>query len=141
MGGAFPGDIARNSLFLNPGSSNRWVKLRLVGTRSNRAAIGARIAITLSGPGGERMLHRTVSSGASFGANCLRQEIGIGNATSIDKVEVRWPGNPTLQVFKGLRPGQSYQLQEDHPEATRQILHGVLLGNRASTTPTSSGQP
>ncbi len=141
MGGAFPGDIARNSLFLNPGSSNRWVKLQLVGTRSNRAAIGARIDITVAGPGGRRQIHRTVSSGASFGANSLQQHVGIGNATSIEQVAIRWPGNPEVQVFKGLRPGQAFQLQEGRPEPSRQTLRGVLLGKRAPDASAPTGQP
>ena len=42
-GGAVPGDKAHNVLFENPGHGNRWLTLRLVGTRSNRAAIGARV--------------------------------------------------------------------------------------------------
>ena len=47
LGGAYSGDFARNALFLNPGSTNRWLKLKLVGTKANRAAIGARIKVTL----------------------------------------------------------------------------------------------
>ena len=43
MGGFFSGDVFPNAMFLNPGHGNRWITLRLEGTRSNRAAIGARI--------------------------------------------------------------------------------------------------
>ncbi len=117
MGGAFPGDRAHNCLFQNPGSSNRWVHLTLVGTRANRPAIGARIHVNLQTPEGPRTLHRTVGSGGSFGANPLRQEIGLGNATVITSVQVEWPGSGTRQTFTGLQPGKRYRITEDQPEA------------------------
>ena len=40
-GGATPGDRAHNVLFQNPGHRNHWLGVRLVGTKTNRAAIGA----------------------------------------------------------------------------------------------------
>lgn len=46
MGGAFPGDRFNDALFENPGSGNHWIAVRLVGTRSNRSAIGAQIQLT-----------------------------------------------------------------------------------------------
>ena len=49
-GGAVPGDKAHNVLFENPGHGNHWLTLRLVGTRSNRAAIGARVRVRCPGP-------------------------------------------------------------------------------------------
>jgi hypothetical protein len=63
MGGAFSGDLARNALFLNPGNTNHWLKLQLVGTKANRAAIGAKIKLTLQTSNGTRELHRIVSNG------------------------------------------------------------------------------
>lgn len=117
MGGAFPGDRAHNCLFQNPGSSNRWVQLSLVGTRANRPAIGARIHVNLQTPDGPRTVHRTVGSGGSFGANPLRQEIGIGNATAISSVQIEWPGSGTRQTFTGLQPGKRYRITEDRPES------------------------
>src|SRR5262245_23472113 len=80
LGGAYSGDFARNALFMNPGFSNSWLKLKLVGVKANRPAIGARIKVTLRTPTGTRELHRTSSSGGNFGSNPLRQEIGLGDA-------------------------------------------------------------
>ena len=60
-----PGDKAHNSLFVNPGHGNHWLTLRLVGTRSNRAAIEP-IQITLSEPEGQHSIHR-VWGNTSFG--------------------------------------------------------------------------
>ena len=47
VGGAVPGDKAYNLLFQNPGQGRHWLKVKLVGTRSNRAALGARIRVDL----------------------------------------------------------------------------------------------
>lgn len=83
LGGAFTGDTARNALFLYPGNTNHWLKLKLVGTKANRAAIGARIKVTVKTPTGSHELNRSVSSGASFGSNPLRAETGFGVASEI----------------------------------------------------------
>ncbi len=117
MGGAFPGDNYRNALFLNPGTTNHWLKLKLEGTTANRAAIGAHLRIVLSTPGGPREIYKPVNSGASFGSNPLRQELGLGDATAITAVEVLWPGSGTRQVFRGLEPDRAYQLRESAESA------------------------
>ena len=79
VGGATPGDAHAFRLFANPGHGRDWLGLDLVGTRTNRAAIGARIAVTVHGANGAaRTIHRTVSSGGSFGASPLQQHIGLG---------------------------------------------------------------
>jgi len=53
--------------------------------------IGARIKVTVTTPSGPRQIYKTVNSGGSFGSNPLRQEFGLGNATSITSVEILWP--------------------------------------------------
>jgi hypothetical protein len=112
LGGAFTGDTARNALFLNPGTSHRWLKLRLVGVRANRPAIGARVRITVRAPDGLREIHRTVGSGGSFGSNPLSQEIGLGDATAILGVTVHWPGSGTHQELTGLDLDRAYEIHE-----------------------------
>ncbi len=112
LGGAYSGDFARNALFLNPGSTNRWLKLKFVGTKANRFAIGARFRVTVQTPSGSRELHRVVSSGGSFGSNPLRQEIGLGDATAITRVDIEWPGSRTQQTVTGLEFNRSYEIRE-----------------------------
>ncbi len=68
LGGAYTGDRARSALFLNPGNRNHWITLKLEGIKSNRAAIGARIKVTVATPNGPRSVYKTVNSGGSFGA-------------------------------------------------------------------------
>ena len=115
MGGAFTGDIAPNVLFENPGHGNHWIKLRLEGVRSNRAAIGARIKVSLNTKNGSRDVYATVTSGSSFGASSLRQEIGLGQANSIRAIEIAWPAGGDVQVFQNVAMDQFLHIREGDP--------------------------
>ncbi|WP_420448715.1 CRTAC1 family protein [Candidatus Palauibacter sp.] len=112
LGGANEGDLSPNALYENPGFGNRWIALTLVGERANRSAIGARITVTVEGPDGERRIHRRAGTGGSFGANPLRQEIGLGRATHIESAEIRWPGSGTVDRLTGLALDRAYRVAE-----------------------------
>jgi hypothetical protein len=112
MGGALPGDAFHNALFENPGFGNRWIVIRLEGVQSNRSAIGARIRVDFVEAGKNRSVFKWVGSGGSFGANPLRQEIGLGRAERIDKLEVYWPMTDTRQVFENLPVNQALVIVE-----------------------------
>ncbi len=127
VGGAVESDNYPNQLFENPGHGNNWLKLMLEGTRTNRVAIGARIKVVALENGAERAIHRTVTAGASFGNNPLRQEIGLGKAATIDRVEVFWPVMGKTQVFRQLSPNQTYRLVEGKPEAEIVTLKSFSL--------------
>ena len=113
MGGAYPGDKAFSVLYENPGNENHWITLKLEGTKSNRAAIGARIKVLVNSAEGKRQICRTVGTGGSFGCNPLRQEIGLGNATGIESIEVFWPVTGKTQVFGKPQMNQFYLLREE----------------------------
>ncbi len=100
LGGAYPGDAYGNALFQNPGFGNHWSKIRLVGTRSNRWGIGARIALEIEEDGARRRVFEHVNSGGSFGGNPLTQHLGLGRAERIARLEIRWPASDTTQVFE-----------------------------------------
>jgi hypothetical protein len=140
LGGAYSGDFARNALFMNPGTTNRWLKLKLVGVKANRVAIGARIKVALQTPHGPRELHRVVSSGGSFGSNPLRQEIGLGDATAIAAVDIRWPGSDTRQTLTGLELNHSYEIREGDPIAVPLKLHPVDLQKHAPAGKVQAGR-
>jgi len=112
MGGAYSGDNYRNVLYANPGNNNHWIKLKLEGVRSNHAAVGARIRVEIETVQGRRSIYKTVNTGGSFGANPLRQEIGLGQAKSIRFVEVCWPTAGKTQVVQGLEMNRSYKIRE-----------------------------
>ena len=112
LGGFVQDDRFYNALFENPGNANSWITLQLAGTRSNRAAIGARVRVVATTPAGPRTLHRVVTSGGSFGASSLQLELGLGNATDVERVEVDWPTIDSRQVFTDFEPRSFYRLTE-----------------------------
>jgi len=64
------------------------LEIRVVGVRSNRNGIGARVTITAQG----RAQMREVKSGSSYlGQNDLRVHFGLGAVTRIEKIDIRWP--------------------------------------------------
>jgi hypothetical protein len=127
LGGAYAGDFARNALFLNPGNTNKWLKLKLVGSRANRPAVGARVKVTLRVPSGTREIHRVVSSGGSFGSNPYRLEIGLGDAVAIIAIDIRWPGSDARQTLTNLQLNHSYEIKEGAAPAVAVKLHPVRL--------------
>jgi hypothetical protein len=112
VGGAVEGDEFHHQLFANPGHGNNWLKLKLEGVRTNRAAIGARVKVVVMDGDAERAIHRTVGSGGSFGASPMRLDIGIGPAGAIARVEIFWPVTGETQVVKGLGINRLYHLRE-----------------------------
>ena len=116
LGGFFPGDAFHNALFLNPGNDNHFLTVRLVGTRSHRSGYGARIRVRVETPAGPREIHRAVGSVSSFGGSPNRQEIGLGDATSILELEVRWPASGATQRFTGVERDTFVQVTEGEDE-------------------------
>jgi hypothetical protein len=113
VGGATPGDAHAFRLFRSPGHGNDWLGLRLVGVTSNRAAIGARIAVTVTDSAGTiRRVHRTVNSGGSFGASPLQQHVGLGRDAAQVGVEVFWPAGGGRQRFDGVAKNQVIEIRE-----------------------------
>jgi ASPIC/UnbV protein/VCBS repeat protein len=113
IGGAFTADRFYSVLFKNPGHGNHWIKLRLAGVKANRFAVGARLHVQVTENRNSRQIYRTVSSGGSFGASSLRPHIGLGSATSVDFLEIRWPGSGLVQRFEGpISVDRTYELRE-----------------------------
>ena len=119
MGGAYPGDSYTSSLYVNPGqTNNNWIGLKLEGVDANKAAIGSHIKLTFTENGVKRSVYKDVNSGGSFGSSPLRQEMGIGQAKSIDEIEITWAGSRLVQRFKNIAPNQFLHITEgkDQPE-------------------------
>jgi hypothetical protein len=95
IGGAMFGDRQPNSLYRNGGSPHHWLKVRLRATKSNPDAIGARIRVTTQ----QGSRYHTVAGGTGFGSmNDPVALIGLGTATRVERVEVRWPSGMQQQV-------------------------------------------
>jgi tetratricopeptide (TPR) repeat protein len=112
LGGHYPGDRYYNVLFSNPGHGNRYLVVKLVGTRSNRDAVGARIKVVVEHDGEVREIHRAVGSVSSFGGSPIRQEIGLGKATAVRRVEVYWPASKSRSVVRGVPLDSVIQMTE-----------------------------
>jgi len=70
---------------------NHWIKVKAVGTKSNRTGIGARIYCTMQENGKARRQMDEVRSGGSYiSQSDLRVHFGVGEATSVE-LEIRWP--------------------------------------------------
>jgi hypothetical protein len=112
-GGAVPGDKSHNLLFRNPGQNRHWLKVKLNGTRTNRAAIGARLRVDLESAGGRlRSIYRTVGSGSSFGGSSLVESIGLGAAARAAALSVTWPVSRTTQKFFDVAADQTIEITE-----------------------------
>ena len=133
MGGPHPGDRSPSRLFENPGNhGNDWVTVRLVGVKSNRCAIGARIAVTVMNEGHERRtIWRTVGSGGSFGASPLRQHVGLGKSAKIEKLEVWWPASKTKQTFENVPVNQFLEIREFQKSYISETRRSFQLGGPA----------
>lgn len=130
MGGAFTGDVYRNALFENPGHDHHWVSLKLEGVRSNRSAIGAKIKVVVgTDDGKERAIFKTVSSGGSFGCSPLRQDIGLGKARAIRRIEIFWPVTAKTQVIDSVPMNGFYRVKEGEPDAVHWPLKRFKLGS------------
>jgi len=102
-------DIQNSStLHMNGGNDNKWITLRLRGMESNKNGIGARIEIY--GAWGKQI--RDVRSGEGFQyMSTLNTHFGIGNATTIDKIVVKWPSG-TVDTILNPAPNQSLMILE-----------------------------
>lgn len=139
LGGFFPDDGYGNVLFENPGFGNHWLKVKLVGIRSNRAAIGARLHVTIVEDGESREIYRHVNTGGSFGSNPLIQHLGLGRAEEVARLEIYWPVSDSTQIFQDLAVDQTIEITEGSDtfrlvavQLARFSSHGARTGRPCS---------
>jgi hypothetical protein len=102
------------AILFNESPPRSWIRLELVGRRSNRSAIGAAIEIRAGG----RVFHRQVKGGASYlSANDPRVLVGLGDFERVESVEVRWPSG-ARSVLSNPAPRQSHVIQEPGQSGT-----------------------
>ena len=133
LGGFFPGDRFHNALFQNPGHGNRYVVVKLTGVQTNRPGYGARIRVTVSTPDGSTTLHRAAGSLSSFGGSPARQEIGLGQATGIERIEIDWPLSGTTSVATDVPLDSMIGITEGEPGFELLPLERVTLQTGAET--------
>jgi hypothetical protein len=90
-------------------AGNQSIRFRLIGTKSNRDAIGANVRIFTGGTSQSRI----VKSGSSYLSQSeLPVTFGLGKRTSVDRVEIRWPNGRT-EEYKNLSAGRQYDCTEE----------------------------
>ena len=93
---------------------NNWIKVRTIGTKSNRSGIGTRLRCVVQMPG-ETKPHQQIdevrSGGGYFSQNDLRVHFGIGKAQKIDVLELRWPSG-LVETLKDIQPNQLIYVKE-----------------------------
>ena len=90
------------------GTGNNFVNFQLVGTRSNRDAMGARVAIRA---GGMSQMREIYGGGSYLSQSDLRAHFGVGKSTRIENVVVKWPSG-IVQTFKDLEANRFYRIEE-----------------------------
>jgi len=92
------------SLLKNVGGNRQnWIKIKLVGTKCNRTAIGARVRVVT----GKHIQMDEVNSGASvMSQNDLRLHFGLGSVETVDLIEVKWPTTQKLEKFTQVKANQ-----------------------------------
>ncbi len=86
-------------LFHNNANSNNWLTLKLIGTTTNKSAIGTKVRVKAQINGTPVWQMREISSQSSYcGQNDMRAHFGLGNATLIDSLKIEWLSG-LVQVF------------------------------------------
>ncbi len=105
-------------LLRNDGDHGHAVLVRLIGSQSNRDGIGARIRLTAGG----RTQMREVKAGSSYlGQNDVRQHFGVGAATRVDRLEVRWPSG-RVDHIQNIQGDQIVTVREGSGAVSRQAF-------------------
>jgi hypothetical protein len=93
---------------------NNWLKIKTIGTKSNRSGIGARLRC-VTHPPGETKPHQQIdevrSGGSYISQNDLRVHFGIGKAEKVELLEIRWPSG-ALDTLKDVKPNQLIVVKE-----------------------------
>jgi hypothetical protein len=93
---------------------NNWIKIRTIGTKSNRSGIGARLRCVTQVVG-EAKPHQQIdevrSGGGYFSQNDLRVHFGIGAAEKVELLEIRWPSG-SAETLKDLQVNRLYYVTE-----------------------------
>lgn len=90
------------------GNGNHFVNFRLVGAKSNRDAMGARIQIVA---GGVSQIREVAGGGSYLSQSDLRANFGLGKSTRVETLEIRWPSGLN-QVFHGVEADSFYLVEE-----------------------------
>ena len=101
LGGMWPGDAWPNQFHVNKSElTNSWIKIRLVGSASNRFGIGAKIKVVGVDQNKNRTVRRyLITNQTGFGSSPYLAHMGMGDCKSIEAVEVLWPATGKVKTY------------------------------------------
>ena len=113
------------TLYFNEmGGEGNWISRKLVGSRSNRSAVGARVRVRAGG----KTMTRQVEAGSGYSAqSMLPVHFGLGSASQIDKVEITWPSGH-VQRFSRNQWAEAFGLNRLVRIAEDTPLTAALIG-------------
>ena len=110
---------------------NNWIKVRTIGTKSNRSGIGTRMRCVVQMPDTTKphqQIDEVRSGGGYFSQNDLRVHFGVGKAQRIDILELRWPSG-LVETLKDIQPNQLIYVKEGEG-IVRRVFFGALNKNQ-----------
>jgi hypothetical protein len=107
------------------GNGNHFLNFKLVGTKSNRDAMGARIRVQA---GGVSQIREIAGGGSYLSQSDLRAHFGLGRATSAQTVEVNWPSG-LRQVFHDVDADKFYLIEEGKDQLGPQRIARRLVNH------------
>jgi hypothetical protein len=126
------------TLLHNSGNNgNHFVNFKLVGTKSNRDALGARIRVMA---GGISQIREIMGGGSYLSQSDLRANFGLSKNTVVQNVEVTWPSG-AHQVFHDVKADQFYLIEEGRNEIGLQKIRGRNSTDHGSLPPPSKPEP
>ncbi len=97
-----PGVLLRND---GGNAAGHWLSVRLAGVKANRDGLGALVTVTA---GGRRQVKEVRSASSYMSQNDMRLHFGLGAASNVDQIEVRWPGKPPRVEKVGPLPADQF---------------------------------
>lgn len=114
-----------NTLLINNGNSNNWLKIKLIGIQSNKSAIGAKVKIKANIDGIETWQIREIRSQSGYaGQNSMIAHFGLLDAEKVDSLVIHWPAGGT-QILENIEVNQLLTLSEDVTNTVSTLISKV----------------
>ena len=91
------------------GNAQNWIKIKLIGTKCNRTAIGARVCVVT---GNHAQIDEVHSGGSVMSQSDLRLHFGLGKASIVNVIEVKWPTTQKIEKFTNVKANQILTIRE-----------------------------
>jgi len=131
-GGSTDTGPGKNLLYHNNGNNNRWLKVRCVGTVSNRDAIGAKVRARATIAGKTFWQLREINEGGGHNSAPLIAHFGLGDATNVDLLRIEWPSGYVQEITDV--PARQIKTVIEAPRLSASVTNGaaqlVLRGGR-----------